>query len=82
VVVLLDGYIQGGDATAQIAFVSRVQGDALNPKDPSATPAGVAPDQIYTYKLDKATAAALLNAFFVKGAPPATDSPEESPTDG
>jgi hypothetical protein len=70
VVVVLDGYITGGDATARATFVSRVQGGALNPKDPSATPVGLPPNQIYTYTIDNGTAAALLDYFFVKGAAP------------
>lgn len=70
VVVVLDGYIAGGDAIARVTFVSRVQGDALNPKDPSATPVGSPPTQIHTYTLDKVTAAALLDYFFVKGPAP------------
>lgn len=83
VVVDLDGYFQGGDATARISFVSRAQGDLLNLylKDPTATAGALPPDQIYTYKVDKATAAALVDYFFVKGAAP-TESPAESPTDG
>jgi hypothetical protein len=76
VVVVLDGYMTGGDAIARIAFVSRTWGDALNPKDPAATPAATPPNQVYTYTVDKGTAAALLDYFWVKGAPAATETAE------
>jgi hypothetical protein len=82
-VVDLDPYLKGGDAVAYVSFLSRAEGDALDANNLTATPATI-PNQVYTFKLDKATAAALLDVFYVKGAAP-TDSPEptdeELPTD-
>jgi hypothetical protein len=70
VAVDLDSFVKGDDVIARITFVSRAQGDA------SASP----PDQLYSYKLDKDTVAALVDYFFVKGAAP-TETPEESTQD-
>ena len=65
----LGPYITGGDAVAYVWFLSRAEGDALDPHDLTATPAAY-PTQAFTFKLDSGTAGALLNVFWVKGAAP------------
>jgi hypothetical protein len=70
-----DAYFQGGDVTARISFISRAEGDALSSDDSSATLA-VPPTKVYSYRLDKATAAALGDYFWVKEAPTPSDSAE------
>ena len=71
----LGSYVKGGDAVAHVWFITRAQGDALDPVHLTATP-NPYPSQAFTFKLDSGTAAALLNLFWVKGA-----APTESPTD-
>lgn len=73
--VLMDPYGQGGDAVAHVWFISQAEGDALDAHNLTATPAAY-PNQYYVFQLDKATAAALLDLFWVKGAPGASESPE------
>jgi hypothetical protein len=68
--VELAEYVRGGDAVAQIWFLSRAEGDALG-QDSLATPQ-VYPNQAYSFALDKETAAALLDLFWVKGEPAAS----------
>jgi hypothetical protein len=65
----LGPYLKGGDAVAYVWFLSRAEGDALDKNDLSATPKTY-PSQAYTFTLDKATAAALLDVFWVKGVAP------------
>jgi hypothetical protein len=62
-------YVKGGDAVAYVWFLSRAQGNALDPNDLTATPSPY-PNQAFSFKIDKATAAALLDLFWVKGAAP------------
>ncbi len=62
-------YLKGGDAVAYVWFLSRAQGNALDPNDLTATPSPY-PNQAFSFKIDKATAAALLDLFWVKGAAP------------
>jgi hypothetical protein len=59
-------YVRGGDAVVYVWFVSQAQGDALDPQDFKATPDPY-PTQYFTFQLDKETAAALLDVFWVKG---------------
>jgi hypothetical protein len=73
----LGPYIEGGDAVAYVWFLSRAEGDALDPYDLTATPQAY-PNQAYSFTIDKETAGALLDLFWVKGAPPA-DSPSGGP---
>jgi hypothetical protein len=79
----LDAYVQGGDAIAHVSFISRAAGDALDPRDLWATPDPY-PNQVYAFRLDKATAAALLDYFWMPKGPPGsaeTESPEETAQD-
>ena len=63
----LGPYLTGGDAVAYVWFLSRAEGNALDPNDLTATPKTY-PTQSYSFGLDKATAGALINIFWVKGA--------------
>ena len=65
----LGPYLTGGDAVAYVWFLSRAEGNALDPFDLTATPKTY-PTQAYSFGLDKATAGALINVFWVKGAAP------------
>jgi len=67
----LGPYIKGGDAVAYVWFLSRADGDALDPHDLTATPKTY-PSQAFSFKIDNETAGALLNLFWVKGASPTT----------
>jgi hypothetical protein len=73
----LGPYLKGGDAVAYVWYLSRAEGDALDPYDLTATPQAY-PNKAYSFALDKATAGALLDIFWVKGAPP-TASPSGGP---
>ncbi|MGA3058453.1 MAG: hypothetical protein ABSE70_10545 [Candidatus Limnocylindrales bacterium] len=65
----LGPYIKGGDAVAYVWFLSRAEGDALDKIDLTATPQAY-PNQAFSFKIDKEAAGALLDLFWVKGAPP------------
>ena len=75
----LGPYVKGGDAVAYVWFLSRAAGDALDKTDLTATPEPY-PSQAFSFTIDKDTAGALLDVFWMKGAAP-TDSPTDSPTD-
>ena len=78
----LGPYLKGGDAVAYVWFISRAEAASLDPNDLTATP-NPYPTKAYSFKIDKATAAALLDMFWVKGAAPTeTSAPAEaaSPT--
>jgi hypothetical protein len=65
----LGPYLQGGDALAYIWFITKAQADALDPHNMTATPSPF-PTTAYEFQIDKTTAAALLDMFWVKGAAP------------
>lgn len=65
----LGPYVKGGDAVAYVWFLSRADGDALDKIDLTATPKAY-PNQAFSFKIDKETAGALLDVFWVKGASP------------
>ena len=65
----LGPYLKGGDAVAYVWFLSRAEGSALDPNDLTATPKTY-PTQAYSFTIDKVTAGALLDIFWVKGAAP------------
>jgi hypothetical protein len=65
----LGPYLQGGDALAYIWFITKAQADALDPHNMTATPSPY-PTTAYEFQIDKTTAAALLDMFWVKGAAP------------
>jgi hypothetical protein len=67
----LGPYVKGGDAVAYVWFLSRAEGEALASQDAGATPASD-PKQAFSFKLDKKTASALLDLFWVKGEPAAS----------
>jgi hypothetical protein len=66
ILVDLGPYVRGGDAVAYVWFVSQAQADALDQQDSMATPDPY-PTQYFAFQLDKETAAALLDVFWVKG---------------
>lgn len=65
----LGPYLQGGDALAYVWFITKAEADALDPHDMTATPSPY-PTKAYEFQIDKTTAAALLDMFWVKGAAP------------
>jgi hypothetical protein len=65
----LGPYLKAGDAVAYVWFVSRAQGDALDPNILTATPEPY-PNQAYSFRIDRETAAALLAVFWTKGPKP------------
>ena len=65
----LGPYLKGGDAVAYVWFVTRAQGNALDPHDMTATPDPY-PTKAYSFTIDKVTAGALISIFWVKGAAP------------
>jgi hypothetical protein len=67
----LGSYVKGGDAIAYVWFLSRADGDTLASQDPYGTPKAY-PNQAFSFQLDKGTAAALLDLFWVKGTPAAS----------
>jgi hypothetical protein len=71
----LGPYITGGDAVVWVWYLSRAEGDALDKIDLTATPQTY-PTQAYSFQIDKATAGAVLDLFWIKGAPP-TNSPAD-----
>lgn len=73
----LGPYLKGGDAVAYVWFISRAEAASLDPNDLTATP-NPYPTKAYSFKIDKATAAALLDMFWVKGAAPTEGA---TPTD-
>jgi hypothetical protein len=66
IVVDLGPYVRGEDAVAHVWFVSRAQADALDPQDLMATPDPY-PNEYFVFQIDKETAEALINVFWVKG---------------
>ena len=73
----LGPYLKSGDAVAYVWFISRAEAASLDPNDLTATP-NPYPTKAYSFKIDKATAAALLDMFWVKGAAPTEGA---TPTD-
>ena len=65
----LGPYLQGGDALAYVWFITKAEAVALDPHDMTATPSPY-PTKAYEFQIDKTTAAALLDMFWVKGAAP------------
>jgi hypothetical protein len=65
----LGPYLKGGDALAYVWFITKAEADALDPHNMTATPSPY-PTKAYEFQIDKTTAAALLDMFWVKGAAP------------
>lgn len=65
----LGPYLKNGDSVAYVWFLSRADAASLDPIDLTATPQAY-PSQAYTFTIDKATAGALFDIFWVKGAAP------------
>jgi hypothetical protein len=71
VTVDLGSYVKGGDAVAYVWFLSQAQAGALDSEGPGATPDPY-PSECFSFRLDKETAAALIDVFWVKGEAPAS----------